>query len=244
MNQDQLLNHLRELKLSGMASALEQQFVQPTFADLPFESRLGMLLTSEANFRDQRRQGRILKIAKLKVHAAPEEIEYRPTRNLDRQMMASLLTSDWIRRRQNVLIVGPSGSGKTWIGCCLGVQGARHGYTVLYKRTSRLLEEMETASTDGSLLKLRAQLARVDLLILDDFGLTPLTSRGKNDLLEVLDDRGGAGSTVVVGQMPVKHWHDFIAEPAVADAILERLVYSSHRIELKGESMRKARQAT
>lgn len=243
MNQDQLLTHLRALKLTGMVSALEQQFSQPTFDELPFASRLGMLLLAEANHRDHQRQGRILKTAKLKVYAAPEEIEYRPTRNLDRQLVASLLTSDWIRSRQNVLIVGPSGGGKTWMACCLAVQGARHGFTVLYKRTSRLLEEMETASTDGTLLKLRNQLARVNVLILDDFGLTPLTGRGKNDLLEVLDDRVGSGSTIVVGQMPVKHWHDFINEPAVADAILDRLVYSSHRIELKGESLRKTRKA-
>ncbi|MFA6231192.1 MAG: IS21-like element helper ATPase IstB [Rhodanobacter sp.] len=233
------IDQLRHLRLSGMIAGLEHQLSQTVYLDLPFEQRLGQLVDAETSHRDSQRLRRLLKNAKLKVNAEPEAIDYRPGRGLDRAMMGDLLTGGWIGRKQNLLITGQTGTGKTWLACCLGVQAARIGLTVGYRRISRLLEELDIAHADGSLGKLRSQLAKLQLLILDDFGLVPLTARGRSDLLELLDDRVGHGSTVIAGQMPVKEWHGFINDPALADAILDRLIHSSIKLALTGESMRK-----
>lgn len=230
---------MQELRLHGMLEALTQQQSQPTYSGLGFEQRLAHLVDAEHSHRDTQRLQRLLKNAKLKYNAAPEAIDYRHPRGLDRDLMAELLTCGWIDRQQNVLITGLTGTGKTWIGCALGVQAARQGCSVLYKRTGRLLEEMDVSHKDGSIAKVRSQLIKARLLILDDFGLSTMNARARSDLLEVLDDRVGTGSTLVLGQMPVKDWHAFINDPALADAILDRLIHSSHRIALKGESMRK-----
>lgn len=239
MSLQNTIEQLRTLKLNGMISGLEQQLSQTAFHDQPFESRLGMLVDAETSYRDSNRLKRLLKNAKLKVHAHPEELDHRPGRGLDRATIADLLTCEWIRRQQNLIITGLAGTGKTWIACCLAMQAARRGIPVLYWRVGRLLEELAIAHEDGSIVKYRNQLARAQLLILDDFGLMPLPENGKGDLLELLDDRVGTGSTVVVGQMPAKDWHDYINNPALADAILDRLIHSAHRLSLKGESMRK-----
>lgn len=233
------MEQLRQLRLTGMLSGLEHQLNQPVYADLPFEQRFGQLVDAETSERGSQRLRRLLRNAKLKVQAEPEAIDYRPGRGLDRAAFGDLLTCGWIERRQNLLITGQTGTGKTWLACALGMQACRKGLPVGYKRVGRPLEEMEIAHADGSLGKLRSQLAKLQLLILDDFGLVPLTSRGRADLLEVLDDRVGAGATIVAGQMPVKEWHGFINDPALADAILDRLIHSSHKLALKGESMRK-----
>ncbi|MFT4180099.1 MAG: IS21-like element helper ATPase IstB [Thermomonas sp.] len=233
------LELMRELRLHGMLEALTQQQEQPTYSGLGFEQRLAHLVNAESSHRDTQRLQRLLKNAKLKYQATPEAIDYRHSRGLDRELMAELLTSSWIDRQQNLLITGLTGTGKTWLGCALGVQAARRGYSVLYKRTARLLEEMDVAHKDGSIAKIRGQLAKTRLLILDDFGLSVMNVRARSDLLELLDDRVGTGSTMMLGQMPVKDWHSFINDPALADAILDRLIHSSHRISLKGDSMRK-----
>jgi DNA replication protein DnaC len=234
-----LMEHFHTLRLSGMAAALEHQATQTAFLGLPFEQRLGFLVEAEINARDNKRLVRLLKVAKLKVHAASEELDYRPGRGIDRNVIAELLTCGWVARQQNILVTGPTGAGKTWIGCSLGLQAARKGHTVLYRRVNRLLEEMEIARTDGSIMRLRQQLARTQVLILDDFGLMPIEAAGRGDLLEVLDDRAGTGSTLVIGQLPIKEWHGFINDPALADAILDRLIHAGHKIALKGDSMRK-----
>lgn len=239
MSIEQTMELLHHLRLTGMLSGLEHQLGQPVYAELAFEQRFGQLVDAEASHRDSQRLKRLLTNAKLKVAAEPEAIDYRPGRGLDRAVVADLLTCGWIERRQNVLITGQTGTGKTWLACAFAMQAARKGLTVGYKRVGRLLEEMEIAHADGSLGKLRNQLAKLQLLVLDDFGLVPLNSRGRADLLEVLDDRVGSGATIVAGQMPVKEWHGFINDPALADAILDRLIHSSHRLALKGESMRK-----
>lgn len=236
---EQTMDLLGQLRLTGMRAGLEHQLTQPVYAELAFEQRFGQLVDAEASQRDSQRLKRLLYNAKLKVQAEPEAIDYRPGRGLDRAVVADLLTCGWVERRQNVLITGQTGTGKTWLACALAMQAARKGMTVGYKRVGRLLEEMEIAHADGSLGKLRNQLARMQLLVLDDFGLVPLNSRGRSDLLEVLDDRVGSGATIVAGQMPVKEWHGFINDPALADAILDRLIHSSHKLALKGESMRK-----
>ncbi|BFI96585.1 MAG: IS21-like element ISFK1 family helper ATPase IstB [Rhodanobacter sp.] len=191
--------------------------------------------------RDNQRYQRLLKNAKLKVIAAPEEIDYRPERGLDKSVMADLLTGFWIGAHRNVLITGATGTGKTWLGCALGVQAARLGFTVAYRRTARLLEEMAIGHEDGTIARQRNQLSKAQLLILDDFGLTALTNRERSDLLEVLDDRVGSGATIILCQMPVKDWHSYINDPAMADAILDRLVHSSVKLDLKGESMRRVK---
>lgn len=182
-----------------------------------------------------------MKNGKLKVVAAPEDMDYQAPRGIDKAVLADLLTCSWIGAHRNVLITGATGTGKTWIGCMLGVQAARQGLTVAYRRTARLLEEMAIGHEDGTIARQRHQLAKAQLLILDDFGLTALSNRGRSDLLEVLDDRVGTGATIILGQMPVKEWHHYINDPALADAILDRLVHSSVKLELKGESMRRVR---
>ncbi|MCI1711390.1 MAG: IS21-like element helper ATPase IstB [Chiayiivirga sp.] len=235
------IEQLRGLRLNGMAAAFAQQLSDAVFSDLAFEQRMQMLVEAETAERDTQRYQRILKKAKLKVIAAPEDLDYRPGRGLDKAVMADLLTCSWIGAHRNVLITGATGTGKTWIGCALGVKAARLGIPVVYRRTARLLEEMSIGHDDGTIARQRNQLGKAQLLILDDFGLTALSSRGRADLLEVLDDRVGAGATIILGQMPVKDWHGFINDPALADAILDRLVHSSVKIDLKGESMRRVK---
>jgi DNA replication protein DnaC len=233
------LEQLHALHLMGMASGLEQQLHQSTYASLPFEQRLVMLLASESNYRNNLRYTRLLKAARLKVNAEPEQIDFKKDRGLDRELVANLLTCDWISKGQNLVMTGKTGTGKTWLSCALAVQAARKGLTVQYRRVPRMLEDMAIAQEDGSILKIRNQLSKSQLLILDDFGLVALNDRGKANLLELLDDRVGSSSTIVLGQMPTKEWHGYINDPALADAILDRLVHSSHKITLRGESMRK-----
>lgn len=235
------IDQLRRLKLTGMLSGLEHQCSQTAYLELAFEQRLGHLVDAETSHRDSQRLRRLLKNAKLKVQAEPEAIDYKPGRGLERAVMADLLTCQWIERRQNLLVTGHTGTGKTWLACAMAVQAARTGLPVGYRRVGRLLEDMELAHADGSLGKLRHQLSKLQLLILDDFGLVPLTARGRSDLLELLDDRVGSGSTIMAGQMPIKDWHGFINDPALADAILDRLIHSSVKLTLKGESMRKSK---
>lgn len=241
MHHNHTLEQLRGLRLAGMAEAFVQQMTDTVFAGLSFEQRVQMLVEAETAHRDSQRYRRILKNAKLKVIAAPEDLDYRQGRGLDKAAMADLLTCAWIGAHRNVLITGATGTGKTWIACAIGVQAARQGITVAYRRTARLLEEMAVGHEDGTIARQRNQLAKAQMLILDDFGLTALSSRGRSDLLEVLDDRVGTGATIILGQMPVKEWHGYINDPALADAILDRLVHSSVKLDLKGESMRRVR---
>lgn len=230
---------LRSLRLFGMAEALDQQMSQSAFLGASFEQRLQMLVDAECSHRDSKRYKRILRNAKLKVQSVPEDVDFRPSRGIDKATFADLLTCAWIYKQLNLLMTGATGTGKTWLACALAVQAARKGITVAYRRVARLLEEMAIAHEDGSITKLRNQLAKVQLLILDDFGLTALTNQGRSDLMELLDDRVGSHSTIILGQMPVKDWHSFINDPALADAILDRLTHSSLKIPLKGESMRR-----
>ena len=234
------LQLLTQLKLDGMARAFQEQSGQPSLASLSFEERFGLLVDREFTHRDTKRVDRLLKQAKLKVAGAcVEDIDYRAGRSLDKRLMASLSTCDWIRHGHSVLITGATGCGKTWIACALAQQACRQGFSVLYVRLPRLFEELRIAHGDGSFTRKLAALARTDVLLLDDWGVNPLTQPERADLLEILDDRVATRSTIITSQLPVEHWHEYLADPTLADAILDRIVHQSHKLKLKGESLRK-----
>jgi|SRR5476649_414960 len=234
------LDQLRVLKLDGMARALEEQRLLPACQDLAFEDRLGLLVDRERSWRDGRRLERLLRAAKLKhAGACLEDISYSGARGIDKRLVANLSGGDWIRQGQSILLTGPTGVGKTWLACALGQQACRQGFPVLYQRVPRLTETLRIAHADGSFGRLLVQLARIDVLILDDWGMTPLDQAARHDLLEVIDDRSSSKSTLITSQLPIDHWHAWLNDPTVADAILDRLVHRSHRITLKGESRRK-----
>jgi DNA replication protein DnaC len=234
------LDQLRTLRLDGMLRALEEQSTSTAAAGLSFEDRLTLLVQREVAWRDNRRVARLLKAAKLKVSAAcVEDIDWRTSRGLDRALITSLAGGDWIRHGRNLLITGATGCGKTWLACALAHQAVRGGFSALYVRAARLFEELKVAHGDGSFTRRLAQLAKLDVLVIDDFALSPIGAPERNDLLELLDDRVGTRSTIVTSQVPVRAWHTYLNDPTLADAILDRVVHSSHKIELKvGKSMR------
>lgn len=235
---------LKTLKVYGMLEALEEQQQTPAVQGLSFEERLALLIDRERLYRENQRRTRLLRGARLKVaEASIEDINYKAARGLDKRQIAQLATGEWIRRSQNLLITGATGSGKTWIACALAQQTCRQGHSVLYWRVPRLIEELRIAHGDGSYLKFLKTIAKAALIVLDDWGLTALATQDRADLLEILDDRVNTGSTLIASQLPIDKWHAYLGEPTLADAILDRLVHHSHRIELKipGESMRKAR---
>ena len=238
---------LRHLKLHGMAQALENQRETPTTPALAFEERLALLVDGERLHRQNGRYRGLLREARLKVsQACIEDINYKTGRGLDKSQIAALADGAWIERGQNLLITGKTGSGKTWIACALTYQACRQGLSGRYWRVPRLFEEIRTAHGDGSYLKLLKRLAKSPVLTLDDWGLTALSTQDRADLLEILDDRLNTRSTVICSQLPVDAWHANLGEPTLADAILDRLVHFSHRLELKtddGESMRKSASA-
>lgn len=233
---------LKTLKLFGMLEALEEQQQTPGVQGLSFEERVAMLVDRERLYRDNRRRTRLLRGARLKVsEASLEDVNYKAARGLDKRQIATLATGEWIRRAQNLLITGATGSGKTWIACALAQQTCRQGHSVLYYRVPRLIEELRISHGDGSYIKFLKSLSKAALIVLDDWGLTALSAQDRADLLEILDDRVNTGSTLIASQLPVDTWHAYLGEPTLADAILDRVVHHSHRIELKvpGESMRK-----
>jgi DNA replication protein DnaC len=237
---ESLLNQLRQLKLSGMAAALQSQREQPgTYEGLAFTERLQLLVDHEDQERQQRKQDRLLRLAQFKLNAYSKDIDYQQSRGLKQTQMASLLQCDWINKAQNVLLTGPCGSGKTYIACALGHQACLKGYSSKYYRVSRLTLALTQAKADGSYLKLLKSIAGFDLLILDDWGLEPLSAAARHDLMEMMDDRYCHSSTLMVSQLPTDQWYQSIGDNTLADAILDRLMHNAHRINLKGESMRK-----
>ena len=242
MLNNQTLQTLRSLKLTGMADGLEQQLSQPsTHDELGFEERLALLVDRELTHRNNNKVARLLKAAKLKLQAAyPEDIDYQHPRGLIKSQFADLLSSQWVHKHHNVLITGPTGCGKTYLACVLANQACRHGLSVRYFRTSRLLESLSIAHGDGRFPRLIQQLAKTDVLVLDDWGLEKMTLSQRNDVLEIMEDRHGLRSTLITSQLPITQWHKSIGDATLADAILDRLLHNSHKLKLKGESMRKA----
>lgn len=241
-----MLNHptvskLHTLRLTGMATALHEQCAQMDIDRLCFDERFGLLVDREMTERDNRRLQLRLGQARLRQSACLEDVDYRATRGLDRTLMASLATGQWLRQHHNVLITGKSGVGKSWLACALANQACRLGFTARYQRLDRLLTEMHLSRGDGRYARLLAKIAKTDLLCIDDFALNAWTDGARRDLLEILDDRHGTRSTIVTSQLPVKNWHEAIGDPTLADAILDRLVHNSYRIELTGESLRPRR---
>lgn len=233
------LNTLRALRLAGMAEAFAQQLEQPEVQRLSFDERLALLVDREQTYRNNRRLQRLLQAAHFRQQACVEEIDFQPKRGIDRSLIANLSSCDWIRQRHNLLITGATGTGKSWLACSFGQAACRQGLAVKYERTHRLLEQLRIARGDGSYHKQLAGLAKLDLLILDDFGLKPLQQTERHDLLEIIEDRHGVHSTLITSQLPVSAFYEYLNEPTIADALLDRLLHSAHRLELKGESMRR-----
>jgi DNA replication protein DnaC len=212
MMTQETIRKLNEMKLIGMADAFQDQLSSTSVLHLSFEERFAMLVDQELTSRDNRRLQRLLKAAKFKVNACIEDIDYNSQdRKLDRSEIATLALCDWIARGMNLIITGRTGSGKTWIACALGNQACRKGYSVLFKRLPLLLEELGVSHGDGTYLKRLNQLASVDLLILDDFGISPLKAISRNDLLELIDQRNGNKSTIITSQLSVSKWHDYLS---------------------------------
>lgn len=232
-------DRLISLGLAGMAKAFEEQRSSPDLAALSFEERIGIMADREAAERDTKRMSARLKFAALRQDACVEDIDLRTPRGLDRALLARLVAGDWIDRRQNCLITGPTGVGKSWLACALGHKACRDGRSVFYQRVPRLFEALALARGDGRHARMLKSLARVELLILDDWGLSVLSQGQRIDLLEILEDRNGRGSTIVTSQVPADQWHEVIGDPTLADAILDRLVHNAHRLNMTGESMRK-----
>jgi DNA replication protein DnaC len=234
----QTIDSLYQMKLTGMAQALEEQQGLPDIQDLSFEDRLALLLERESTARADRRLKRLLQLARLRLQASVEDVDFRTKRGLDKSVFLRLAGCDWIRQHQVLLIIGATGTGKTYLSCALGLAACRQALTVRYMRLPRLFNDLAIARADGSYAKLLASLSRVDLLILDDWGLAPMADRERRDVLEIVEDRYGRRSTLVASQLPVEHWHELVGDPTFGDAILDRLLHQAHRITLKGRSMR------
>jgi len=234
------MEKLRALKLEVMASAWVEQQRNTELAGLTFEERLGLLVDAGWLSRENRRLARCMREAKLRMNqACIEDIDYPPRRELDKATVRQLATCRWVQEHQNVIITGPTGTGKTYIACALAQQACRKGYRALYRRSPRLCEELALARADGSYVRFLGKLARVDVLVIDDWGLAPIRELDRHDLLEILEDRHGSRSTIMTSQLPPGRWHDYLGDPTVADAICDRVLHNAHRLVVKGPSRRK-----
>ncbi len=239
MMMNNTLTQLRDLKLQGMASAIEEQLSSNASTALCFEERLALMVDREVHHRSDKRRVALLKKAQLKYsQACIEDVDGRAGRGFQRSALMSLALSRWVEDGTAILITGAAGSGKSWLACALAQYACRRGHSALYLRTPRLAEEMRILHGNGGFARWLAAVARTDVLILDDWGLTSLDGPTRSDLLEVIDDRAGTRATIVTSQLPVDHWHAWIGDATIADAILDRLLSRSHRLALKGESLR------
>ena len=233
------IDKLHALNLTGMARALLDQLESADYTALSFEDRLGLLVDREALDRSNRRLDRNLRAAKLRTVACVEDIDLRQPRGLNRSVILSLASAQWVDAKQNLLVVGPTGAGKTYVACALAQAAVRAGHTALYLRAPRMLDDVAIAHGDGRFARLMASWARIDVLVIDDLALRPLSAEQAADLLEVIEDRSQRRSTIVTSQLPVAHWHEVLGDPTLADAILDRLIHNAHRLELRGHSRRR-----
>ena len=239
MLNQQTIEKLHTMKLHGLADAFRAQLETTDVSQLSFEERFALLVDQQWLWKENRALARRLRFAHLKERGVIEDIDYQHPRGLDRKLMRTLATSEWVRQHHHLLLIGPTGIGKSWLGCALAQKACRDGFSVLHKRTSELFRELAAAHADGSIGRLLVRLSRIDVLLLDDFAMAPLKDIERRDFLEICDDRYQRRSLILTSQMPLAHWHEQIGDPTVADSILDRLVHDAHRIELKGESMRK-----
>ncbi len=235
------LEKLQAMKLHGMAEAFRAQLETTDASQLSFEERFAMLVDQQWLWKENRALARRLRAAKLKERGVLEDIDYQHPRGLDRKLIRTLASSEWVRQHQNLLLIGPTGIGKTWLGCALAQKACRDGFTILHKRSSELFRDFAVAHVDGSFGRLLTKLARIDILVLDDFAMAPLKDSERRDFLELCDDRYQRRSMILTSQLPLAHWHEQIGDPTLGDSILDRLVHNAYRIELNGESMRKKR---
>ena len=236
---------MRELRLAGMLEAWQRQRQDPKLASLSFDERLAMLIDAEHDIRHNRRLERLLKDAELRIPSATiEDVRTSATRGIEKSMLRQLSNTEWIDKHLNVLVCGQTGVGKSYLACALGQMACRRSRRVLYRRVPRLFDELALARADGTIARTLAKLARAELLVLDDFGITAMKDGQRTDLLEVLEERYGRASTVVTSQLPTDKWHAYIAEATLADAILDRIVHNAYRVQLKGPSGRKEQAVT
>jgi DNA replication protein DnaC len=231
---------LHVLKLPAMAAGLAEQQASVHYSSLSFEERLGLLVDKELTERESRRLERYLKQAKLRTNAVIEDLDFRRSRGIEKAEILGLAQCAFVRNHHNVAVVGPTGVGKTFLACALANAAVRHGHSALYLRASRMLDELAIARLDGRFARLTAAWARIDVLLIDDFLLRPLTASQAADVLEVIEDRAGLRSTIITSQLPIAHWHEAMGEPTIADAVADRVLANLHRIELEGESMRRS----
>jgi DNA replication protein DnaC len=233
------LDQLRTLRLTGMLKALEEQMQMPDIDSLSFEQRLGLMADREITERQNRHLKTRLRKANLRQSASVEDIDYLHPRGLDKALVAKLQSCDWIKEHHNLIITGPTGTGKTFLACALAHKACREGLSALYVRIPRLLQDLFISKGDGRYGKLLKSISKTDLLLLDDWGMSKITSEQSRDLLEIIDDRHALRSTLITSQFPVDHWHELIEDPTLADAILDRIIHNAYKINLKGDSMRK-----
>ncbi|MBA3844527.1 MAG: ATP-binding protein [Actinobacteria bacterium] len=233
------IEKLKALRLDALCAAWAEQQKMPEIGQLSFDERLGLLVDAEHLARENKRLGRLLKEAKLRLgQACVEDIEYSAGRELDKAVVRQLATCRWVHEHHNIIITGMTGVGKTYVACALAQQACRKGYSSIYRRSSRLFDELSLARADGSYVRLLVKLARVDVLVIDDWGLSPPRDQERRDLLEVLEDRYGQRSTIMTSQLPTKKWHEHLADQTIADAILDRILSNAHRLVLKGPTRR------
>jgi len=235
------IEKLTVMRFSGMAAALQEQIQINGIEDMSFEERLGLLLDHEQAVRETRRLQTRLRKAKLRQNGSIEDVDFRHPRGLDKSLVLRLSDCQWIKDHNNLIITGSTGVGKSFLACAFAEKACREGFNALYIRMTKLFEDLSLAKGDGRYLKLLTTIAKTDLLVLDDYGLIPLNQEKRHDFLEILEDRHNLKSTLVTSQLPIEHWHEQIGDPTLADAILDRLVHSAHKIKLTGESMRKKR---
>jgi DNA replication protein DnaC len=240
MLNQQTLNKLFVMRLNGMADAFRQQLEQTGLGELSFEERFGMLVDRQWSWKEDRALSRRLRASRLKSTASVEDIDYHVPRGLDRSLVRSLTAeSEWVKKHQNVILTGATGVGKSWLATALAHKACRDGYTSYYARASQLFRELALAHADGSFGRLLRRLALTDVLVIDDWAMAPLAETERRDFLEICDDRYQTRSTILTSQVPVANWHAQIGDPTSADSILDRLVHNAHRIDLKGDSIRK-----